>query len=200
MRFIQNLIPHLANASHVGNSSSPLARVVSVLGAGHEKKLLIDDLDLRKHYSVEACDVHATTMTSLMVKEFASRYPSVTFIHTYPGIVKSGIAREAGPVLRPIITAALFLGRLWMVPKQESGERHLFAVTSGKFAPKAEAPVGEISKGAYLLNWDNSEVLNEVLLDHYRVNGVGDTVWKHTKKIFREALVIMRPSSTRSNT
>jgi hypothetical protein len=188
MRFIQNLIPHLANASHVGNSSCSLARVVSVLGAGHENKLHLDDLDLRKNYSVEACDVHATTMTSLMVKEFASRYPSITFIHTYPGIVKSGIAREAGPVLRPIITAAMFLGRLWMVPKQESGERLLFAVTSGKFARNAEVPVSEISKGAYLLNWDDSEVGNEALLNHYLVNGVGDTVWKHTKKIFREAL------------
>lgn len=188
MRFIQNLIPHLANASHVGNRSTFLARVVSVLGAGHETKLHLDDLDLREHYSVEACDVHATTMTSLMVKEFALRYPSVTFIHTYPGIVKSGIAREAGPVLRHIITAAMFLGRLWMVSKQESGERHLFAATSDKFAPNTEARVGEISKGAYLLNWDDSEVGNEALLEDYLVNGVGDTVWTHTKKIFSGAL------------
>jgi len=185
MRFIHNLIPQLTCA---GRNEHGLSRVVSVLGAGHETKLHLDDLDLRERYGVEACDVHATTMTSLMVKEFALRYPSTTFIHTYPGIVKSGIAREAGPVVSRVIRAAMFLGRLWMVSKQESGERHLFAATSRQFSPGTKAAVGGITGGAYLLNWDVSEAGNRGLLDDYYTHGVSDQVWMHTQETFRKAL------------
>lgn len=91
MRFIHNLIPQLNNVSQTGNSGNALSRVISVLDAGHETNHRMDDLDLRKHYSVQACDVHATTMTSVMMKEFASQHPSITFIHSYLGIVKSNI-------------------------------------------------------------------------------------------------------------
>lgn len=188
MRFIHNLIPHLNNVGQTGNSDNALSRVISVLGAGHETKLRVDDLDLRKHYSVQSCDVHATTMTSLMMKEFASQHPSITFIHSYPGIVKTNISREAGPVMSHIIRAAMFLGRLWMVPGQESGERHLFAATSRQFSPKAETPVGGGSGGAYLLSWDGTEVGNERLLKSYSANGVRRRVWKHTEEMFRQAL------------
>lgn len=188
MRFIHNLIPLLNNVGQTGHSNNALSRVISVLGAGHETELRLDDLDLRKHYSVQAYDVHATTMTSLMVKEFASRNPSIIFIHSYPGIVKSRISREAGPVMSHIIRSAMFLGRLWMVPGQESGERHLFAATSIQFSPEAETPVGGDSSGAYLLSWDGSEVGNERLLKDYSAKGVRSRVWKHTEEMFRKAL------------
>lgn len=82
-----------------------------------------------------------------------------------------------------IIRAAMFLGRLWMVPGQESGERHLFAATSRQFSPKAETPVGGGSSGAYLLSWDGSGVGNERLLKSYSANSVRSRVWRHTEEI-----------------
>ncbi|GLB12101.1 hypothetical protein AtubIFM57258_009379 [Aspergillus tubingensis] len=189
MRFIHNLMPQLTRASCILGSegSRNLSRVISVLGGGHETELYLDDLDLQNHYGVENCDIHATTMTSLMVEEFASRYPSTTFIHTYPGIVNSGISRESGRFVGCIVKAVMFLGRPWMVSEKESGERSLFAATSREISTCAKSNTGDGKRNAIILNWDGSEVGNRRLLEEYRKKGVGDMVWKHTEEIFLKA-------------
>lgn len=194
MRFIKNLMPQLTRATNNKSSTSGISRVITVLGAGHETKIDVDDLDLKQKYSLNSCDVHATTMSSLMVGEFASRYPSTTFIHTYPGIVKSGISREAGPIVGRFVRAVMFLGRPWMVGEQESGERHLYVATSDVF-PSSSMARGqsrvdsvESTRGAYLVNWDGSEVGNRRLLDEYHTSGVGRQVWDHTEDMFQTVL------------
>ncbi|KAE8364901.1 short-chain dehydrogenase/reductase [Aspergillus caelatus] len=179
MRFINNLIPQLTQANSNKGSTSALSRVITVLGAGHETKIDMNDLDLKHKYSLDSCDVHATTMSSLMVEEFASRYPSTTFIHTYPGIVKSGISREAGPIVGRLVRAVMFLGRPWMVAEQESGERHLGD-------SRVHAAVSR--RGAYLVKWDGSEVGDRRFLDEYHASGVGRKVWEHTEEMLQTVL------------
>jgi hypothetical protein len=194
MRFINRLLPRLARAA--GDDSSPsLSRVVSVLGAGHESKLYLDDLDLKKNYSVSNCAGQATTMTSLIMGEFARRHPSTTFIHAYPGMVKSGIARGLGPMMRYVVGAVMFLGRPWMVPPRESGERNLFASTSELFSPagvsefQGESSTSAIGadgvrgSGAYLVHWDGSEVGKEKVLRVYQEGDVSEMVWEHTLEV-----------------
>ncbi|KAE8402425.1 hypothetical protein BDV37DRAFT_272890 [Aspergillus pseudonomiae] len=194
MRFIKNLMPQISQAASHKDHHTALSRVITVLGAGHETELNLDDLDLKHKYSLNSCDVHATTMSSLMVEELASLYPSTTFIHTYPGIVKSGISREAGPILGPLVRAAMIIGRPWMVAQQESGERHLYVTTSERFSPgstvtgKSRVHAEECQRGAYLLHWDGSEVGNRRLLDGYHNSGVGKKVWEHTEEMFQTVL------------
>ncbi|KAB8231571.1 uncharacterized protein BDW43DRAFT_312799 [Aspergillus alliaceus] len=194
MRFINRLLRRLARAA--GDDSNPsLSRVVSVLGAGHESKLYLDDLDLKKNYSVSNCAGQATSMTSLIMGEFARRHPSTTFIHAYPGIVKSGIARGLGPMMRYVAGALMFLGHPWMVPQRESGERNLFASTSELFSPagisefQGESSTSAIGadgvrgSGAYLVHWDGSEVGKEKVLRVYQEGDVSETVWEHTLEV-----------------
>ncbi|KAB8272039.1 hypothetical protein BDV30DRAFT_249778 [Aspergillus minisclerotigenes] len=194
MRFINNLIPQLTQAASKKKSENALSRVITVLGAGHETKIDLNNLDLKTNYNLNSCDVHVTTMSSLMVEELASRYPSTTFIHTYPGIVKSGISREAGPIVGRLVRAVMFLGRPWMVAEQECGERHLYVATSGTFPSgslargQSRIDVPENRRGAYLLSWDGAEVGNRKLLDEYHASGVGRKVWEHTEDMFQMAL------------
>ncbi|KAE8143470.1 hypothetical protein BDV38DRAFT_233784 [Aspergillus pseudotamarii] len=193
MRFINNLIPQLTQATSSKSSTSALSRVITVLGAGHETKIDLGDLDLKHKYSLNSCDVHATTMSSLIVEGLASRYPSTTFIHTYPGIVKSGISREAGPIVGRLVRAIMFLGRPWMVGEQESGERHLYVATSGRYPcsmSRGQSRVDSVEsrRGAYLVNWDGSEVGNRRLLDEYHTSGAGRKVWEHTEEMFQTVL------------
>ena len=54
-------------------------------------------------------------------------------MYAFPGIIKSGAARGAGPVLFPLLNMLTVLLRPWMVPVGESGERHLYAATSATF-------------------------------------------------------------------
>ena len=85
-----------------------------------------------------------------------------------------------------------FLLTPWAVPLEESGERHLYAATSGTYAPKGRqedcAVVGSAGvkgSGAYLLNWDG-EPTGKKILSQYREKGVREKVWEHTMEVFEQ--------------
>ena len=197
MRFATNLLPELTRAATTNDSDKTglggnLSRVVSVLSAGDEISLNLDDLDLKTHYSLRNCAGHAITMNTLFMQELAATHPSTTFIHAYPGGVKTGIMREFGPVTRAAINALAFLAKPWMVPIEESGQRHLYASTSPKFPPQAAGVTDEVAKGAdgqngsgaYLLTWDGTTTGNQKVLEAARQAKTGKLVWKHTWGIF----------------
>jgi len=182
MRFITNFLP-LLNAA----SGTSLSRVVSVLAAGMEGKLQLDDLSLKSHYSLSACANHATTMNSLIVEELATANPKVSFVHTYPGFVKTNLARSFGS----LYSVFSFAITPFAVPLGESGERHLYAATSKTFPPlekpDAEASIGSTGvkgSGAYLLHWNGESTGKEKLLKEYRAQGVGKKIWEHTLDVF----------------
>lgn len=196
MRFIHNLLPQLTAAQ-----STPLSRVVSVLSSGAETKLNFDDLSLKTHFSLANCAAHACTMNSLAAEELAAQHPGTTFVHAFPGIVKSGAARGAGPVLFPLLNMLTVLLRPWMVPVGESGERHLYAATSATFPPRADGPdrarleegqsaavgsTGESGSGAYLLSWDGEPCGKEKMMQEHREQGNMKRVWDHTMEVFEK--------------
>jgi hypothetical protein len=201
MRFLTNLMPQLTKAGTAAEASSTsaqpglyrnLSRVVSVLEAGGEAPLILDDLSLQKNYSLRNCAKHAITMTSLSMEQLASMYPATSFVHAYPGAVKTGLMREFGAITRTAMSALLVLARPWMVPLDESGERHLYAATSPRFPPKASKDVegaapgsdGIKGSGAYLLHWDGSDNGNKKPLQDLRKNDTGKLVWQHTMGVF----------------
>lgn len=192
MKFTTNLMPLLSKAAQI---TPGLSRVVSVLSAGSEGKLHLDDLSLKTHYGMKACADHATTMNSLAIAQLASRNPNTTFVHTCPGPVKTNLDRDLGPLGRFAVSLIFTAASWWAVPIDQSGERHLFAATSMRYPPKsANVSTEEVEKGAdgvrgsgaYPLSWDGSYSQNEKVMKDYRSQGIGQQIWEHTLDVFNK--------------
>ena len=189
MRFTANLLPLLTKAAH---STPPLSRVVSVLSAGFEAKINLDDLALKANFTLSACANHATTMNTLAAEQLASIYPSTSFIHASPGGVKTGLYRELGLLGRIGLRMTYALALPLMTPIKESGERNLFAATSTRYPPKSMEKVEDTEKGidgvkgsgAYGISADGSYAQNEKVIQAYRSEGVGERIWEHTLDVF----------------
>ena len=189
MRFTQQLLPLLQAAS------PELSRVVSVLAPGEEAALDFDDLDLKKGFSMRKAAIHAITMTDFTFEEMAKKNPSVSFVHAYPGIVKTGFAKEQGFAIKAASQLALTVLSRWTVGIEESGERHLYAATSSAYPPKGgekggievkKGSAGEIGSGAYLIGSDGDVRANEKVLKELRGKDAGAKVWEHTMKTFEK--------------
>jgi len=186
MRFIANLIPQLAAGSE------RLSRVVSVLGAGGESPLILEDLPLERNYSMRNCANHAITMTSLAMEVLARAHPSTSFIHTYPGVVNTNLTRDMGTVTHMGAKALLSLACRWIVPFQESGQRHLYISTSKEYLPLSALPIPSPkhdgvdlgTAAAYLLDHRGFPRQNLKLLQEYHATGTSKKVWKHTVDMF----------------
>lgn len=187
MRFAFNLLPQLTQAADSGG----LARVVSVLAAGKENKIFLDDLALKKNYGLRSCLNHSATMNSFAVEELAAANPRISFIHSEPGTVKTNIGKGLGPVLKVMWDAFLFVAKSWTVPLQESGERHLYEATSNSYPPQSiseeSAAIGSNGvkgSGAYLLSWDGAPCGAVDIMEKYRSQDAGKEIWKHTLDVF----------------
>lgn len=200
MRFIYNLNPLLRNAT----SSTPnFARTLSVLGPGHEGAVNLDDLELKTGYSGMTCANHTIVMSDLMTTEFAEREPTVTYVHSNPGVVNTGLSRGlpwygrlamkvATPLLWPFFTSAeetgsrqLFLATSALYPPAKAAEGSPFA--SGVPAPKGlstwQGTDGKVGSGGYILHY-TGEPTGKKILQEYMEKGVSKTVWEHTMGIF----------------
>ena len=192
MRFTQRLLPLLQS------TFSQLSRVVSVLAPGEETALEYDNLDLKQNFSLRQAAAHAITMTDFTFEEMAKKNPTVSFVHTYPGVVKTGFAKEAGFAIKAASQLALTVFSRWTVGIDESGERHLYAATSAAYPPKGgekggvevgdgkvkEGSAGEIGSGAYLIGFNGEFRANEKVLKELRGKDAGAKIWEHTMKIF----------------
>ncbi|KAJ5905943.1 Short-chain dehydrogenase/reductase SDR [Penicillium subrubescens] len=195
-RFILNLLPLLRQAPS-------LRRVVTVLAAGHEGTIYADDFQGRK-VPLSGVRGHNVSMTDLMLEHMASLAPEVSFVHDYPGPVKSGFGRETNSILMKVaITIFKIVGPLVYVPIRESGERHLFFATSARYKPRvgseaAGVPVsgdvevsggtdGEVGSGVYAVNWDGESAGPKSLqvLAKMRGEGMVQRLWEHTMMEFK---------------
>ncbi|KAI9729243.1 MAG: hypothetical protein M1834_007035 [Cirrosporium novae-zelandiae] len=189
MRFAMNMQPLLTAAAQ----QSELSRVVSVLDPEAPSKLILEDLDLKTHFSLRNCVTHTVMMTNFIVEELAKRNPSTSYVHAHPGIVKTNAFRDGGLLLRVGGELAYQLIRPWTIGIKESGERHLYASTSGAFPPKngdtgtvavgkteiATGSNGEVGSGAYLLSSDATNKAQVDMLRKYREEGVSEKIWEH---------------------
>lgn len=198
VRFMLNLMDNLEEAARRGE----IARAISVLAAGSEGDVRIDDLDLRHNFTLHACLAHCVLMTDFMIEQLAEKHPSVSFSHSYPGTVKTGIVNQLTGPVRLAIKVLYAVMTPWILNVKESGERHFFQITSqcyrskdgrtaGVPAPEDATPMkgsnGEIGSGAYLLDWDCSSTGDERLIKKYRDLGLPQKVWDHTMAMFAQA-------------
>lgn len=197
MRFILNLLPHLQNASS-------LRRVVSVGAATCEGPIDTDDIPGLDFPLRRRRDQIASVQT-LLLEEMARRAPDVSFVHTVPGVVRSGIGRDAeGLGMAALLAISRLLGPLIGTPPAECGERHVFFATSAMYPPRegeavagvpllaggggggrdlsvARGSDGNAGSGMYSVNnkCESAPPRVEQLLAEFRENGTAQVVWDY---------------------
>lgn len=192
LRFTQQLLPLLQSAS------PQLARVVSVLAPGTESSIDLTNLDLKHDFSLRKAAAHTVTMTDFAFEQLATTNPTVSFVHSYPGGVKTGFFKESGFAIRAATQLAYALMTPWTLSIEESGERHLYAATSAAYPAMAgeeggvevedgkvmKGSAGEVGSGAYLIGSEGELKANEKVLKELRGKDAGAKIWAHTVKMF----------------
>jgi len=159
-----------------------------------------------KRLSLRHFRSHVACLNTLSLESFAKQAPDVSFTHSFSGSVKSGIHREAGLLMTVLGTIFSVLAPLHRIPEDESGERHLFLVTSAKYPAKTDAKAsgvpldggvvvaigtnGEPASGMYSIDeWNESAgpSVVRVLADH-RKAGRGELLMKTTEAETKQAL------------
>jgi NAD(P)-dependent dehydrogenase (short-subunit alcohol dehydrogenase family) len=195
-RFALNLLPQLRAAPH-------LRRVVTVMAGGKEGQVFPADWD---GWSVPLTKGrgHLCSMLTMSLQHLARQAPEVSFVHDYPGFVKTNLIRpETGLLVNAVVWLLKpFQFRHTYVPLRECGERHVYLATSARYPPK-EGEVagvalkkgekvitgadGVVGSGAYTVDDEcDSAASKEVvdLLARYRKEGLDRQLWEHTEKTF----------------
>ncbi|MCJ1248159.1 hypothetical protein MMC30_005376 [Trapelia coarctata] len=181
MRLTWNLLPLLRQ--------SPRPRVLSVLSGGREKRMRDEDIGLEQHWAPRAVINHTTTMTSLALEHLAENDKRITFLHAFPGLVRTDIfARLTAPessgvrwrlllaIIRGLVAVVVLL---FGVSAEDSGERQAFHLTSDRYSP-----------GAWRIGSSSDQVSAPGVLEQYRERGWPEKVWEHTMRVFDKALAI----------
>ena len=133
-------------------------------------------------------------MTGLAFEALAKANPDVSFLHCFPGGVQTNVAKRMGGVTGWLMNAAMAspLARPWMVPLEESGERHLYAATAAEFKARSAAGAeamrgvdGVKGSGAYLVGADGERTGKDRLIEGLRERGMVEKVWEHTMGVFK---------------
>lgn len=208
MRFIHNFLSLLEKAPH--------PRVLSVLAGGQERNLIVDDLGLRDNFSLLNVVDQTTTMHTLALEHIAKTHPSISFLHVYPGWVKTDIVEGLFNSKRRLSSSlSVLVGVLarWLIlpifnliatSVEESGERQLFHATSPSY-PSARTLRSEkldlettfgcsvTGNGVYRVTATGETVSDAKVLGPLRKVNMPEKVWEHTTAVF--AKILARPSS-----
>ena len=144
------------------------------------------------------------SMTTLLMEEVASRAPDVSFLHDVPGIVPSGISREAqGLQLTIMLAISRLLGPLVETPPTVCGETHVFLATSARYPPSqggdavgvpldagvavARGSDGKTGSGMYSVDnkGESSPPKVEKVLATFREDGTAKKVWDYVAADFK---------------
>ncbi|KAL1861177.1 hypothetical protein Plec18170_001692 [Paecilomyces lecythidis] len=195
IRFMLNLLPLLQNAMS-------LRRVVSVGCATTEGG--IDTTNITgKGLPLMKWRNQMASIHTLLLEEVARRAPTVSFVHDVPGVVKSGIARDAQGIGMTIALAiSRLLGPLIETPPDECAEMHVFFATSAAFPPASgnakgvslNGPVavskgstGDVGSGVYTIDNKGNSASQRVfdVLAKHRDNGTDKQVWDYVVADFK---------------
>ncbi|ERS99019.1 hypothetical protein HMPREF1624_04214 [Sporothrix schenckii ATCC 58251] len=191
-RFLLNLLPLLQRAT-------TLKRVVCVMAATCEGPIDLDNLGGVGFSLFRRRDQLAAVQTLLLekVQETVAGAAPVGFVHDVPGVVQSGITRDAeGVGMKVLIGVTSLLGPLIRTPIDECAEMHLFYATSARFASSAggvasdgvplqnglgtaRGSIGKTGSGVYTINTKGEPSpprVEEVLAGH-RNDGTATKLW-----------------------
>ncbi|MCJ1288097.1 hypothetical protein MMC26_007452 [Xylographa opegraphella] len=198
-RFIVNLLPLLQRAPS-------LRRVVSVLCAGKEGPVDSSDLQGWHMTNLLAQRGQGASQVTLTLEALAAKAPEVSFIHNFPGSIKTNLVRGGEP---KIVTAMTFLSKIvgafvnLHMPSEECGARHVFLATSAKYPagtggeqtegvplPEgvgvARGVDGQSGSGVYSIDehGESTGPKVEELLARLRHEGLVDKLWQDTEAQF----------------
>ncbi|KAJ7441635.1 NAD(P)-binding protein [Mycena galericulata] len=123
-RFVRDLVPALEAAREAGED----AKVMSVLAAGYGGAIDLDDLGLKKTFSLANAAGAAPTYNDIMVNDFAARYPGISFIHSHPGGVATGLLKASNSRSLRMANFLMPLFSPFTYSVTTSGEHQLYAL------------------------------------------------------------------------
>lgn len=140
-------------------------------------------------------------MITLSLEAIAKSAPDVTFIHEYPGHVKTNSGRDVEGIAMAIFIAIYSLiGPFLYTPPEEASARHLYISTTARYPPRTgdaniagvplaegDTPIGrgtdgKTGSGVYSLD-NHGKSANpkvEEILEKHRASGAADAAWNHT--------------------
>lgn len=143
---------------------------------------------------------HLASLVTLSLEAIAKKAPDVSFIHDFPGSVRSGLGKDfTGFAIFLLKMVLKIIGPFIYIPTAESGERHVFLATSARYSAGGDGsgdgsgvPLddgvavargidGIQGSGVYSVDWKGESASPKVesLLDGYRKKGMEDKVWKY---------------------
>ncbi|KAJ7035979.1 NAD(P)-binding protein [Mycena alexandri] len=142
-RFIRDLLPGLESTKKAGED----AKVITVLSAGHGGTIDIEDLGLKKSYSLAKAAAAVPTYSDIMINvrlSFLLRYPGLSFLHSFPGGVRTGLL-QGGATLPLFLTPFTY-------SVEAAGEHRLYALLKAGPGPARTDDRGDdigLTKGYY---------------------------------------------------
>jgi len=159
-KFISDLLPALKKANEAGEDS----KVLSVLAAGKGADIDLNDLGLKKTFSLPNAATTAPAYNDLMMQEFAAKNPALTFVHSYPGAVRTGLMSSSNSLLLRAASPVLIgLAYPFMTSYQEAGEYMLYGLLHNK---QGFFRVGSRGEDLGMKNYFGSEEARKKLWEH----------------------------------
>ncbi len=198
MRFAINLLPLL-------QAATSLRRVITVLAGTKEGSIDTGSIGITSVVNIRG---HGASMVTLLLEELARQAPQVSFIHAYPGFVKSRISR-GNRFMAAVGAISSTLAPWTVISTIESGERSLFLMTSARFPPSqgdaavplegkvatAKGADTHVGSGVYTIdeNCDSAPSKVEKLLARLRRDGLAQESWNYIESDFKRitATVVM---------
>ena len=156
---------------------------------------------------------HAASITTLALEAQYKHAPEVSFIHNFPGVVKSGITRGTTGILMGTMKAVFaFLRPLVYMAPEECGDRHVFLCTSARYSTGAQdiasgvsisdkegltlarGTDGKTGSGVYSIDTNGESAKPEVerLLAGLRSHGMVEIVWNTIQSDTEGALTLQK--------
>ncbi|KZP15754.1 NAD(P)-binding protein [Athelia psychrophila] len=164
-KFTNDLMPLLRKSKDAGED----AKVMSVLAAGNGGPIDLEDLGLKKGYTLRSAGIAAATCNDLMIESLAEQHPDMAFTHMSPGIVRTPMAMPTSSWLKPLYPLVLGLLYPISVSMSESAEYMLHALFSGENGAFRRGAKGELLKNSGAGYFSSDEAKRRV--------------WAHTKEV-----------------
>ncbi|KAF7967803.1 hypothetical protein HWV62_32995 [Athelia sp. TMB] len=164
-KFANDLMPLMRKAKDEGED----AKFMSVLAAGLGGRIDLDDLGLKKGYSLRSAGTAGATYNDLMMESFADRNPDMAFTHIAPGVVRTPMSLPPSIWFKPLYPL-IYLASISM---EESAEYMLHALFSGENGVFRRGPKGNLLKsdGSSSGYWSTQEAKEKL--------------WAHTEEATR---------------
>jgi hypothetical protein len=144
---------------------------------------------------------HLSSMITMANNVLAKQAPDVSFVHNFPGAVKTTFGRDAKGALGVALRIATMIFRvvpdsLVFMPAPDCGAYQLYCATSARFSPAqgnavgvpvasgitiARGTDGQPGGGSYNVNFDGENVSGDIEkhLANAKAAGAEDSLWAH---------------------